>query len=109
MNNRCNAAPSAVLAMQATPDNPVFRQLLDASAAYQMDLMVGFADTDERSRYFIAAAYLSAGNVVHVHHKVYLPTYTMFDEGRYFVWGDAVRAFDTRFGRVGTFLLRRAA
>jgi predicted amidohydrolase len=25
----------------------------------------------------------------------------MFDEGRYFAWGDAVRAFDTRFGRVG--------
>src|SRR5260370_33581990 len=66
-----------------------------------MDLMVGFVDTDQRARYFIAAAYLSGGKVRHVHHKVYLPTYTMFDEGRYFAWGDSTAAFDTRFGRVG--------
>jgi len=89
------------VAMQPTADDPTFRELLQASADYQMDLMVGFVDTDNRARYFIAAAYLSGGKVLHVHHKVYLPTYTMFDEGRYFAWGDSVQAFDTRFGRVG--------
>src|SRR5258706_2324567 len=89
------------LAMQPTNDNPTFRHLLQASVDFDMDLMVGFVDTDQRARYFIAAAYLSGGKVLHVHHKVYLPTYTMFDEGRYFAWGDSVRAFDTRFGRVG--------
>jgi NAD+ synthase (glutamine-hydrolysing) len=89
------------VAFQPTEDNPHFRQLLQASADHNMDLMVGFVDTDHRARYFIAAAYLSGGKVLHVHHKVYLPTYTMFDEGRYFAWGDSVRAFDTRFGRVG--------
>jgi predicted amidohydrolase len=88
----------------ATPpdaDSPIFGPLLQASADYQMDLMVGFIDTDNRARYFIAAAYLSGGKVVHVHHKVYLPTYAMFDEGRYFAPGDDVKAFDTRFGRFG--------
>ncbi|MCC7452250.1 MAG: hypothetical protein IT324_32920 [Anaerolineae bacterium] len=89
------------VASQPTTDDPTFRDLLQASADYQMDVMVGFVDTDNRARYFIAAAYLSGGKVLHVHHKVYLPTYTMFDEGRYFAWGDAVQAFDTRFGRVG--------
>ncbi len=89
------------VASQPTADDPAFRDLLQASADYQMDLMVGFVDTDNRARYFIAAAYLSGGQVLHVHHKVYLPTYTMFDEGRYFAWGDSVQAFDTRFGRVG--------
>ncbi len=89
------------VAMQPTADDPVFGQLLQASADQNMDLMVGFVDTDQRARYFIAAAYLSGGKVLHVHHKVYLPTYTMFDEGRYFAWGDTVQAFDTRFGRVG--------
>ena len=39
--------------------------------------------------------------MLHVHHKVYLPTYGLFDEGRFFAWGDSVRAFDTRFGRAG--------
>ncbi|CAG0980694.1 partial Glutamine-dependent NAD(+) synthetase, partial [Anaerolineae bacterium] len=66
-----------------TPDSPVFRPLLEAGAEHDMDLMVGFVNTDNRARYFIAAAYLSGGKVAHIHHKVYLPTYTMFDEGRY--------------------------
>ena len=52
--------------------------------------MVGFVDEDLRHRFYIAAAYLSRGEVVHVHHKVYLPTYGLFDEGRFFAWGDAV-------------------
>lgn len=88
----------------ATPpahDSPIFGPLLEASAAHHMDLMVGFVDTDHRARYYIAAAYISGGQVVHVHRKVYLPTYALFDEGRYFAWGDEVRAFDTRFGRFG--------
>ncbi|HZU87290.1 MAG TPA: nitrilase-related carbon-nitrogen hydrolase, partial [Anaerolineaceae bacterium] len=37
----------------------------------------------------------------YVHRKVYLPTYGLFDEGRFFAWGDTIRAFDTRFGRMG--------
>lgn len=89
------------VATQPTMDDPAFHQLLQASGDHHMDLMVGFVDTDYRARYYIAAAYLSEGKVLHVHHKVYLPTYTMFDEGRYFAWGDGVEAFDTRFGRVG--------
>lgn len=89
------------VAMSPTADNPVFAPLLAASKEHDMDMVVGFVDRDGRGCFFIAAAYLAAGRVVHVHHKVYLPTYTLFDEGRYFAWGDAVRAFDTRFGRVG--------
>lgn len=89
------------VAMRPTAESESFRVLLEASAAQNIDLMIGFVDIDDRARYYIAAAYLSGGEVVHVHHKVYLPTYTMFDEGRYFAWGDSVAAFDTRFGRVG--------
>jgi predicted amidohydrolase len=79
--------------------DPVFGPLLEASR--DIDLMVGFVDEDQRNRFYIASAYLSGGSVVHVHHKVYLPTYGLFDEGRFFAWGDKVRAFNTRFGRVG--------
>jgi NAD+ synthase (glutamine-hydrolysing) len=81
------------------PDDPVFRPLLEASR--KIDIEVGFVDEDRRHRFFISAAYLSKGEVLHVHHKVYLPTYGLFDEGRFFAFGDAIRAFDTRFGRVG--------
>lgn len=38
---------------------------------------------------------------MHLHRKVYLPTYGLFDEQRYLGRGDRFRAFDTRFGRVG--------
>jgi NAD+ synthase (glutamine-hydrolysing) len=86
-------------ALHPTANDPVFRVLLQASR--ELDMVVGFVDEDHRHRFFIAAAYLSRGEVVHVHHKIYLPTYTLFDEGRYFAWGDSVRAFETRFGRLG--------
>jgi NAD+ synthase (glutamine-hydrolysing) len=89
----------ATVAHQSTEDDPVFKHLLKASQ--DLDLVIGFVDEDSRHRFFIASAYLSGGRVLHVHHKVYLPTYGLFDEGRFFAWGDSVRAFDTRFGRAG--------
>jgi predicted amidohydrolase len=89
------------LALHPTPDNPTFKALLDAGQQNAMDLTVGFVEEDDRNRFFISQAYLSEGEVIHVHRKVYLPTYGLFDEGRYFAWGDSIRAFDTRFGRVG--------
>jgi NAD+ synthase (glutamine-hydrolysing) len=89
----------STVALRPGPDDPIFRRLLDASQ--EIDLVVGFVDEDLRSRFYIAAAYLSRGEVVYVHHKLYLPTYGLFDEGRFFAWGDNIRAFDTRFGRFG--------
>lgn len=87
------------VACRPDADDPIFRRLLDASQ--DLDLVVGFVDEDPRHRFFIASGYLSRGRVLHVHHKVYLPTYGLFDEGRFFAWGDSVSAFDTRFGRLG--------
>ncbi len=89
--------PTVALRPQAS--DPIFDQLLQASQ--RIDLVVGFVQEDERNRFFIASAYLSGGEVVHIHQKIYLPTYSVFDEGRFFAWGDRVSAFDTRFGRVG--------
>jgi predicted amidohydrolase len=90
---------ASTVAHRPIEDDPIFKPLLEASR--RMDLVVGFVDEDARNRFYIANAYLSQGRVLHVHHKVYLPTYGLFDEGRFFAWGDSVRAFDTRFGRVG--------
>ncbi len=87
------------VAQKASQQDPVFGPLLAASR--DIDIVVGYVDEDVRNRFFIASAYLSGGRALHVHHKVYLPTYGLFDEGRFFAWGDRVQAFDTRFGRVG--------
>lgn len=88
-----------IVAHHPRADNPIFQPLLKASQ--DIDLVVGFVDEDQRHRFYIASAYLSQGQILHVHHKVYLPTYGLFDEGRFFAWGDSIRAFDTRFGRMG--------
>ena len=87
------------VACRPSHEDPVFGPLLDASQ--NIDIVVGFVEEDQRSRYFISAAYLSQGEVLHIHRKVYLPTYGLFDESRFFAAGDEVRAFDTRFGRFG--------
>ncbi len=87
------------VAIQSVPSDPIFVALLEQSR--RIDLMVGFVHQDRRQRFYIASGYFSGGECLHIHHKIYLPTYAMFDEGRYFDEGEQVRAFDTRFGRVG--------
>jgi len=87
------------VAHHADPADPVFKPLLAASQ--DIDIVVGFVEEDIRNRFFISSAYLSQGTVMHVHRKVYLPTYGLFDEGRFFAWGDSTAAFETRFGRMG--------
>lgn len=82
-----------------TKDDAIFSELLKASQ--KIDIMLGFVEEDIRNRFFISSAYLSRGIVAHVHRKVYLPTYGLFDEGRFFAWGDNIAAFNTRFERTG--------
>jgi predicted amidohydrolase len=79
------------VAIKATRDDHTFRAMLDASR--EMDIMFGFVHEDKRQRFYTAAAYLSGGECLHIHHKIYLPTYAMFDEGRYFDQGESARAF----------------
>ena len=68
------------------------------------DLQIGFWER-WRHRLYNAVAWLTpAGDhwaVVHVHRKMFLPTYGLFDEARFVGHGTEIRAFDTRFGRVG--------
>jgi NAD+ synthase (glutamine-hydrolysing) len=87
------------VAIPASESDATLSRLLAASR--DIDILVSFVERDSRHRFYIAAAYLSRGHVVHVHRKVYLPTYGMFEEGRYWASGSNFRAFDTAFGRVG--------
>jgi predicted amidohydrolase len=90
---------AAVVAHRPSPNDSLFKNLLAASN--DIDMVVGFVEEDERYRYYISAAYLSDGKIVHTHRKVYLPTYGIFDEKRYFAAGNSFRSFTTKFGRAG--------
>jgi predicted amidohydrolase len=87
------------VALTPSASDPVFRRVLAASRG--VDLVVSFVERGPRQSLFLSAAYLSAGEVVHLHRKVYLPTYGLFQDGRFFERGRSFRAFDTRFGRFG--------
>ena len=68
------------------------------------DLALGFYERGRRGVYNSMAYLTPAGDryeIVHVHRKVFLPTYGLFEEGRFVEPGREVRAFDTRFGRMG--------
>jgi NAD+ synthase (glutamine-hydrolysing) len=87
--------------MRLDPPAPPLQKLLDASRKGDIDICVGFVEEDARYVHYIAQAYISEGEIRHVHRKVYLPTYGMFDDMRYVGMGRTVRAFDTRHGRMG--------
>jgi len=60
--------------------------------------VVSFVEESGDHRLFISAALLEDGRVRHVHRKVHLPTYGLFDERRFFAAGDAIRAVPSRLG-----------
>jgi len=81
-------------------DAPEIRSLVEAAGPAA--LVAGFVEESSQHRFYNAALFAEEGRIVHIHRKVYLPTYGLFDEQRYFAAGERIEAFDTaRFGRVG--------
>jgi predicted amidohydrolase len=74
------------------------RLLALAQAGDGLSVIVSFVEESEDHRLFIAAALLEDGRVRHVHRKVFLPTYGLFDERRFFAPGSTIRATDSRLG-----------
>src|SRR5215831_1633126 len=60
--------------------------------------VVSFVEESADHRLSIAAALLEGGAVRHVHRKLFLPTYGLFDERRFFAAGDLLRAVPSRLG-----------
>ncbi|MBJ6752166.1 nitrilase-related carbon-nitrogen hydrolase [Geomonas anaerohicana] len=80
-------------------DSPQIERLKKLSE--RISIAIGFVEVSADFRFFNSAVYLEGGEIRHVHRKVYLPTYGLFDEQRYMARGERFRAFDTRFGRIG--------
>jgi predicted amidohydrolase len=63
--------------------------------------VVGFIESDEQGIPYNAAALIRGPQLLFLHRKIYLPTYGMFDEARYFGHGTRVDILDLGEFRVG--------
>src|SRR5512146_2090747 len=81
------------------------------SGAPPLDVAIGFYEVYE-NRLYNSALYASLGGpdagIRHVHRKVFLPTYGVFDEERFVEAGRTVEAFDTAFGRAAILICEDA-
>ena len=77
-------------------DGPELGALADAARG--VDAVVGCIVESDDHRFHNAAVYLAGGAIVHVHRKVYLPTYGLFDEARDLAAGSRFRAFEAPLG-----------
>jgi predicted amidohydrolase len=77
-------------------DDPRLTEL--AASTTGLSVIVSFVEESADHRLFIAAALLEDGGLRHVHRKLFLPTYGLFDERRFFAPGDVLRAVPSRLG-----------
>ncbi len=68
-----------------------------------MLVAIGFVEETDDHRYCNSVALLRDGEVIGLHRKVYLPTYGLFDEGRFTRPGERIRTHDAGppVGRIG--------
>jgi predicted amidohydrolase len=63
-----------------------------------LSAVVSFVEEADDHRLFISAALLEDGAIRFVHRKLFLPTYGLFDERRFFAPGDRLRTVESRLG-----------
>src|SRR5881296_2186764 len=97
----------------------LFRDLVEqhrAAHAPPLDVAVGFYEVFQ-NRFYNSCLYASLGKapsgnaspgILHVHRKVFLPTYGVFDEDRFVERGRELHAFDTRWGRAAILICEDA-
>jgi predicted amidohydrolase len=93
----------------AEPRDGPLRRAIREAAGDKLAVVYGFVEESPSARFYNASCFIDgASGPTFVHRKVYLPTYGMFDEQRYFAAGGRIMAFDTRFGRLGLLICEDA-
>ncbi|WP_074691162.1 nitrilase-related carbon-nitrogen hydrolase [Alicyclobacillus hesperidum] len=86
--------------------SPEIQSIVDMSK--EIDVLFSFVEETDDHRFYVTALYASKGEVVHKHRKVYLPTYGMFDERRYFAPGDRFDVWKSSLGTLGVLICEDA-
>ncbi len=82
--------------------------MLQASGAGAQTEWVMGLPLREAGEIYNCAAVFRGGEVCHIHRKLYLPTYGMFDEARYFARGAELSTFEGALGRTAILICEDA-
>jgi predicted amidohydrolase len=72
-------------------DDPRLTRIAQRAGA--AGVLAGFVEDGPGIHIYNAAGYFAGGELVHLHRKLYLPTYMSFEERKHFTPGPALRAF----------------
>jgi predicted amidohydrolase len=79
-----------------------------AEEAGETGVVVGFCEEGRGFHTYNSAAYLEGGSLLHLHRKLYLPNYRIYEERKHYNPGQSLRAFDTRLGRMAMLICNDA-
>ena len=79
-----------------------------AEEAGEMGVVVGFCEEGRGFHIYNSAAYLEGGSLLHLHRKLYLPNYRIYEERKHYNPGQSMRAFDTSLGRMAMLICNDA-
>jgi predicted amidohydrolase len=80
---------------------------LTALSSMGPDVLLGFHE-DGGVRTYNSAAYLANGHLLHLHRKLYLPNYLVWEERKHASPGQEMRAFNTSWGRAAVLICNDA-
>jgi predicted amidohydrolase len=86
--------------------SPHLREL--KSLSREIPLVVGFVEErpEAKGLFYNSAAFLAKGRILHIHRKVFLPNFGMFEEARFFAPGGHFGTFSSPFGPAGMMICR---
>jgi predicted amidohydrolase len=78
------------------------------SLSREVALVFGFVEesAEEKGLFYNVAAFCQNGKILHLHRKVFLPTFGLFEELRFFAAGRNFGTFETAWGKAGLLICR---
>ncbi|MCX7835108.1 MAG: hypothetical protein N2450_03440 [bacterium] len=78
------------------------KSFLDNS--YGITILLGLVELSDDFKLYNSFFVFEDGKLIHIHRKIYLPTYSVFEEKRFFAEGDKVRSFQSKWGTFGVLI-----
>jgi len=95
----------AVSEVALLPGSPVLHRLITMN---KIGIIAGFVEKGEKRRFYNSALLCEDGELIGIYRKTYLPTYGMFEEGRYFSPGRALKTYRMSWGTIGVVICEDA-